>query len=208
MGSMRQVWSELTRALGAKVIRVLYSHFHKDLESDAKHTGRENVRSNNFRQVFPVHGRGIFRIRHGHEQPHANLVARFAGLEKNARPGDADRPAQVFKVLLVRIGRTNTHELRNLAAAGAATFGLCIWLLGGSSCRDVFGHLILLVAMAELSFRRNPAGQSGISVAGVNSQTYSGNVLSKGSTPPAENSSTEVPEKKDQVMWKNNNKCM
>ena len=99
---------------------MLHPHFHEDFESDPKHARRESIPSNDFREIFAVHGRRVFRIRHGYEQPHANFIARLAGLEKDAGPGNADRTAQVFKGILVRIGRTDAHELRNLAAAAAA----------------------------------------------------------------------------------------
>ena len=41
-------------------------------------------------------------------------------MKKNTGAGNADRDAHVFKVVLIRVGRTDAHQLRNLAAAGAA----------------------------------------------------------------------------------------
>src|SRR6266699_1737898 len=104
----------------AKVIRVLNSHFHEDLDPDAEHAGGQSVPSNHFRKVLASHGSGIFRIRHGNEEPHANFITRLTGLEKDTGAGNADGAAHIFKVVFVGVGRTDAHKLRYLAAAAAA----------------------------------------------------------------------------------------
>ncbi len=55
LGGLRK----LTRVAGAKVIGVLDSHFHEDFDPDAEHAGRENVPSNDFREVLADPGSGI-----------------------------------------------------------------------------------------------------------------------------------------------------
>src|SRR5437660_7572607 len=129
---------------GAKVISVLDSHFHEDLDPDAEHAGRENVPSNDFGEVLAGHGSGIFRIGHGYEEPHTHFITRFAGLEKDAGARNADRAAQVFKVILLRVGRTDAHELRNLAEAAAAALRVGNRLCG-TSCRDFFRHQLVVL---------------------------------------------------------------
>jgi len=128
---------------GAKVIGVLDSHFHEDFDPDAEHAGRENVPSNDFGEVLASHGCWIFRIGHGYEEPHAHFIARFAGLEKDTRAGNADGATQVFKVILLWIGRTDAHELRNLAAAAAAALRVGNRLCG-TSCWEFFRHQLVL----------------------------------------------------------------
>src|SRR5258708_8148395 len=111
---------ELTRVGGAKVIGVLESHFHEDLDPDAEHTGRENIPSNDFGEVLAGNRCGISCVRHGYEQPHADFITRLTGLEKDTVAGNTDRAAHVFKMVLFRVGRTDAHKLCNLAAAAAA----------------------------------------------------------------------------------------
>jgi len=128
---------------GAKVIGVLDSHFHQDLDPDAEHTGREHVPSNDFGEVLAGHGSGIFGIGHGYEEPHTHFVPGFAGLEKDAGAGNADGAAHIFKMILVGVGRADAHELRNLAAAAAAALRVGNRLCG-TSCWEFFRHQLLL----------------------------------------------------------------
>ena len=129
---------------GAKVIGVLDSHFHEDLDPDAKHAGGEDVPPNDFGKVFTGHGSGVFRIGHGYEESHAHFIARFAGLEKDTGAGNTYGTAQVFKVILLWVGRTDAHELRNLAAAAAAALRVGNRLCG-TSCRDFFRHQLVVL---------------------------------------------------------------
>ncbi len=61
---------------------MLESHFHEDLDPDANHAGGKIVPSNDFREVLSGHGSGISRVWHGDEEPHADFITRFTGLEK------------------------------------------------------------------------------------------------------------------------------
>src|SRR2546423_8615907 len=103
--------------------------------------GRTSLRTTSAR--YSSHGCWIFRIGHGYEEPHAHFIARFAGLEKDTRAGNADGATQVFKVILLWIGRTDAHELRNLAAAARAALPvgnpLCV-----TSCLELFRHPLVL----------------------------------------------------------------
>src|SRR5260370_31448613 len=128
----------------AKVIRVLNSHFHEDLEPDAEHAGGKSVPSNHFRKVLASHGSGILRIRHGNEEPHANFITRLTGLEKDTGAGNADRAAHIFKEVFVMGGRTEAHKLRYLAPADAAALRAGKRLVCGASCWMIFGHQIVL----------------------------------------------------------------
>ena len=74
-------------------------------------------------QVFAAHGRSVLGIGHGDKQAHAEFVAGFAGLEIDAGARDAHGAAKIVEVFFLGVGRANTHQLRDLAAAGAATFG-------------------------------------------------------------------------------------
>ncbi len=138
---------------GAKVVRVLDSHFHEDLDPDAEHAGRESVPSNDFGEVLARHGSGIFRIGHGYEEPHADFITGFTGLEKDAGAGNADGAAHIFKVVLVRVGRADAHELRNLTAAAAAALRVGNRLCG-TSCWEFFRHQLVLGRHGKRSFRK------------------------------------------------------
>src|SRR5260370_38620018 len=98
--------NRLVRIARAKVIRVLNSHFHEDLDPDAEHAGGQSVPSNHFRKVLASHGSGILRIRHGNEEPHANFTTRATGLEKDTGAGNADRAAHIVKGVFIKVGET------------------------------------------------------------------------------------------------------
>src|SRR2546423_11915268 len=135
---------------GAKVVRVLDSHFHEDLDPDAEHAGRESVPSNDFCEVLASHGSGIFGVGHGYEEPHAYFITRFAGLEEDAGARNADGAAHVFKVIFVRVGGTDAHKLRDFATAAAPALRVGNRLCG-TSCWEFFRHQLLLGRHDDLS---------------------------------------------------------
>jgi hypothetical protein len=151
---MLRTLRELTRgvAAGAKVVAVLNSHFHQDLDPDAEHAGRENIPTNNFREVFAGHGSRVMGIRHGHKQPHADFILRFAGLKKDAGAGNADRAAHVFKVVFVGVGRADAHQLGDAAAAAATALRVGILLLVGTSNWAFLRHEVVLGDHRETIF--------------------------------------------------------
>jgi hypothetical protein len=102
---------------------VLEAHFHKDLEANAGHSGRERILANNLSEIFTAHSGSAGGVRHGDEEAHADFVADFAGLEIDARSRNAESSAHVIEMVLLGIRRTNQHELSDFAAAAATAFG-------------------------------------------------------------------------------------
>ena len=134
--STSSLLDELTVRRWGERIAVLHTHFHQQLYANSGKSIFQRFEANHFAEVFAV-GRGrIFRIRHGDEKAHANFVAGFAGLERDAAARNAGGPAQILEMFFLRIGGANAHQLINLAAAAAAAFGL-------RSFPEVLGHFQL-----------------------------------------------------------------
>jgi hypothetical protein len=187
---------------------VLNSHFHEDLDSDAKHACRENIPSHDFREVLAGHGSGIFRIRHGYKQPHANFITRFTGLKKDAGTRDTDRAAQIFKVVFVRVGRADAHELRNLATAAAAPLLIGNWLLAGTSCWVIFRHQVVLGRHGDKSsFRKTRLTIRKECIPSAIRKPIVG-TYPEGSRTFQQNGSTEVLEKEGKELWKRSDKLL
>ncbi len=124
--------------------RLLHAHFHEDLEADAEHARGKSIAAYHFGEIFAVHGHGVLGVGQSDEEAHANFVAKFAGLKVNAAARNTEGSAHVVEVVLLRIGRANTHELRDFAAATAAAF--CRFRCGccGSSGAGCLAHNALL----------------------------------------------------------------
>jgi len=100
------------------------SHLQQDLEANAEEAVGQQIAADDFRQVFVAHGCGFLGIGHGNEQPHADFVGGDAGLKKDARAGNTEGSADVFKWVAFRVGGPDAHQLRDFAAPAAAPFGL------------------------------------------------------------------------------------
>jgi hypothetical protein len=118
----------------SEVVGVLKADFHQKLKTDADHARGESVFADNFGEVFAVDGSGFLRIRHGDEKAHADLIIFLAGLEIDAGAGDACGAAQILKMVEVRVGGADPHELRDFAAAVPSAFFIRRGRLGNSSC--------------------------------------------------------------------------
>src|SRR5260370_40003287 len=97
------------RGTGTKVISVLNSHFHQELDPDSEHAGGKNVPANHFRKVLTVQGSRIVRIRHGDEYPHPDLITSLTRLEIDAGAGEPHRAPHVIQRLLARAPRPKAH---------------------------------------------------------------------------------------------------
>src|SRR5277367_1737057 len=107
---------------------LLYTHFHEDFDADAEHARGQSIAADNFGEIFAVERHGCLGERQSDEKAHADLVASFAGLEKNPAARNAEGSAHVLEMVLLRIRRTDAHKLRDFAAPTAAA-------LRGFGCR-------------------------------------------------------------------------
>ena len=103
---------------------MLHAHFHQQLDSDAVEAVGQRVEAHHFREVFAVDSGGVARIGHGDEKAHAEFVAGFAGLKKDAATGDAGGAAQILEMLFLWIRWADAHQLIDFATAAAAAFCL------------------------------------------------------------------------------------
>src|SRR5262249_5235071 len=102
----------------------LDTHFHENLYANAEHAGRQRVAANDLGEKLAVHGHGTLRVRQGDKEPHPNFIGRLAGLKIHATPRHAEGPTDIIEIIASWIGRPDTHELRDFAAAAAPTLGV------------------------------------------------------------------------------------
>ena len=102
---------------------MLRAGFEQDFYADSGQPVGQRILADDFGEILAIGGTGIIRIRHDKEKPHADFVARFTGLEIDAGARDADSAAHIVEVSALRVGGTNAHELRELAAAACAALG-------------------------------------------------------------------------------------
>ena len=137
----------------AAVIAALQPQLHQDFKADSKEAVWQRVASNDFREIFVAHGRGPLGIGHRDEQPHADGVGGHAGMEIDARAGDADTAADVIEWVAFRVRRPDAHQLRDFAAPAAAAFRL-LGARGGDAAWVVdFGHLVVRGRHGRSAFR-------------------------------------------------------
>ena len=83
----------------------------------AEHAGGKRIAPHNFREVFAIERHRGLGIRQSQEQAHADFIAWLAGLEINSSAGNAESSAHIVEMILLRIRRTDAHELGDFASA-------------------------------------------------------------------------------------------
>jgi len=123
---------------------LLHAHFHEDFQADTEHASGKWIAPNNFREVFAVERHRGLGIGQSQEQAHTDFVAWLAGLEINAGAGNAESSAHIVEMILLRIRRTDAHELGDFAAATAAAFFSSCFFWGSATCWGCLSHNALL----------------------------------------------------------------
>lgn len=94
--------------------------FHQKLDADAVVSGDERLDASNLGEVVTIDGGGILGIGHGDEEAHPDLIGVEMGMEIDAGTRDAERPADIFEMVVLGIRRTDTQDLSNLAATACS----------------------------------------------------------------------------------------
>jgi len=144
---------ELSAVVGVGAAKTaLEPHLHQDLEADAEKPVRQRVAADNFREVFAAHGRGLFRVGHGDEQPHADLVCGQAGLEIDSRTRNAEGAPDIFERFTFRVRGPDSHQLSKFATPAAASFRLLGARDGAAAWIVDLRHLVVLGRHGSLPF--------------------------------------------------------
>ena len=103
---------------------MLRAGFEKELNANSGQAVGKSIGTYDFGEIFTVGRAGIVGVRHDEKQAHTDFVAAFTGLKVDAGARDADGAAHIVKMLALRIGRANAHELGDFAAAAGTTLGV------------------------------------------------------------------------------------